>query len=483
MASPAAAPTSPAAETAASAPNEVKVEDAGPARKRLTITVPAAVIDEKLAESIATLSSEAAIPGFRKGRVPQKLIERKFGSSVRNETKNQLIASAYAEAIEEHKIKPVGEPEPVGDMSTLELEQGKSLSFTLEVEVNPEFDLPAFDGIEIKKPMLEISEEMVTEELERQRLMHGDASKVEDEAQENDRLIGYCSVTKEGDAEPFFRQDNVVAVMPGKADGGKGQLLGLLIEDLGARLKGAKIGETKTIDTVGPDGHEREDIRGKKLTIVFEIRDVQRIAPADPTAVAARYGLPDADMLKEQIKLALEHRRDDEQASAMREQAITALAEKVDFPLPEKLSAQQAARNLEQYRLELLYAGKTPDEVEQRLAEVRAESEEATRERLKQFFLLHKLAEHFNVEVSEQEVNGRIAAIAAQRGLRPEKLRADLAQSGRLGEVARMVRDQKASDRLVQQVVKTEVTADEWNKIFTEQTKAAKEKRKSKKKS
>ena len=464
-------------ESPAQSPNDVKVEDAGPARKRLTITVPAAVIDEKLAESIATLSHEAAIPGFRKGKVPQKLIERKFGSSVRNETKNQLIASAYSEAIEEHKIKPVGEPEPVGDMSKIELEQGKPLTFSLEVEVTPEFELPKFDGIEIKKPVLPITDDMVGDELKRQQLMHGEANKVEGEPQENDRIIGYATVTRNDEAEPFFRQDNVVIVMPGKEDGGKGQVLGLLIENLREKLKDAKIGESVTIETVGPDGHEREDIRGAKLRMVFEVRDLQRITPTDAAGVAARYGLPDADMLKEQIKLALEHRRDDEQASAMREQAVTTLAGMVDFPLPEKLSAQQAARNLEQYRLELLYAGKTPEEVEDRLAEVRSESEEATRDRLKHFFLLSRLAEHFNVEVSEQEVNGRIAAIAAQRGLRPEKLRAELAQAGRLGEVARMVRDQKAADRLVQQVKKSEVTADEWNKLFSKQQKDAADKR------
>jgi trigger factor len=479
------AAAAPAVESPATSSNETKIEDAGPARKRLTITVPAAVITEKLAESIATLSNEAAIPGFRKGKVPQKLIERKFGENVRNETKNQLIASAYAEAIETHKLKPVGEPEPVGDMATLELEQGKPLIFSLEVEVAPEFTLPGFDGIEIKKPMLEIGEDMVKAELERQQLMHGESSKVEGSVEENDRLVGYASATRSDEAEPFFRQDNVVLVVPAKADGGKGQVLGLLIEDLHAKLQGAKVGESIAIDTVGPEGHEREDIRGAKLHIVFEVRDMQRIAPADPTAVAVRYGLPDAEMLREQIKLALEHRRDEEQASAMREQAVEALAEKVDFDLPGKLTAQQAARNLEQYRLELLHAGKTPDEVEQKLAEVRAESEDATRERLKRFFILMRLAEQFNVEVSEQEVNGRIAAIAAQRGMRPEKLRGELAQAGRIAEVARMVRDQKAADRLVQQVKKTEVSADQWNEIFKAQQKEQQakhsEKRKGKK--
>jgi trigger factor len=255
-----------------------------------------------------------------------------------------------------------------------------------------------------------------------------------------------------------------------------------MIPDLAKRLKGAKTGETITIEATGPEGHEREDIRGAKLVITFEVRDVQRIKPAEPAAVATKYGLPDEQMLREQIKLALEHRRDDEQASAMREQAIEQLAEKVDFDLPEKLSAQQAMRNLEAFRLQLLSEGKTPDEVETRLAEVRGESDEATRERLKRFFILHRLAEQLNVEVSEQEVNGRIAAIAAQRGLRPEKVRTELAQSGRLGEVVRLVRDQKAADRLVQQAKKVEVSADEWNKIFTEKTKQATTKRGEKRK-
>src|SRR5690606_34956658 len=114
--------------------------------------------------------------------------------------------------------------------------------------------------------------------------------------------------------------------------------------------------------------------------------------------------------------------------------------------------------------------GMTEAEVEEKLAEVRADSEQAARERLKRFFLLHRLAEHFNIEVSQQEVNGRIAAIAAQRNIRPERLRSDLAQAGQLGEIARMVRDQKAADRLVQQVKLVEVSAEEWNAYFKQKS-------------
>ena len=453
--------------------NKVKVEDAGPARKKLTITIPAEIIDEKLQESMSTLSTETALPGFRKGKVPQKLLERRFGTSVRTETKNQLVANAYAAAIEENQLKPVGEPEPNDDLKSLEVIPGKALTFWLEVEVAPSFELPKFDAIEVKKPMLEITKDMIEEELKRQQYMHGTPNRIEGDFKEGDRMAGYATVTKEGEEEPFFRQDKVLVVMPGKADGGKGQLLGLMIEGLADKLKGKKVGDTIEIDTVGPEAHEREDLRGAKLHMTFEIREAEHIEAAEPSMVAERYGLPSEEILREQIKFALEHRRDDEQASAMREQAIEQLAEMVDFELPEKMSSQQAARSLEQYRLELLYRGVSPEEVEERLADARGESESATRNRLKRFFLLHRLGEQFGVEVSEQEVNGRIAAIAAQRNQRPEKLRNELAQAGRLNEVARLIRDQKAADKLVAQVKQSEISADEWNELFKKKQKDA----------
>lgn len=468
-------PTAAAADTS-SANNKVKIEDVGPARKRLTITIPAETIDEKLKESMSTLAGQTVLPGFRKGHVPTKLLERRFGTSVRTETKNQLVANAYAIAIEEKQLKPVGEPEPGEGMAELELQPGKELTFTLEVEVVPTFDLPSLEGIEVKKPMLEIADKHIEDELKRQQIAQGTPSKIESDFEEGDRLGGYATVVKEGEEEPFFRQADVLILMPGKGDGGRGQVLGLMIDGLYGMLKDKRVGDTIVIEAVGPEAHERDDIRGVKLTMTFEIRVAERVEPAAPAVVAERYGLPSEQILREQIRLALEHRRDEEQASAMREQAIDQVADMVDFDLPEKMSAAQASRNLEQYRLELLYRGLSVEEVEEKLAEARDDTEAQTRDRLKRFFLLHKLGEHFALEVSEQEVNGRIAAIAAQRNIRPEKLRTELAQSGRLGEVARLIRDQKAGDRIVQQAKQVEVTAEQWNEIFTKKQKEQREK-------
>ncbi len=128
--------------------HEVKIEDAGPARKKLTITIPADEIDEKIDSSFTTLASEAVLPGFRRGRAPRKLIEKRFGGSVKTETRNQIVADAYSRAVEKNKIKTVGDPE-ADQLKYLQIEAGKALTFTVEVEVAPEFDLPELQGLKI----------------------------------------------------------------------------------------------------------------------------------------------------------------------------------------------------------------------------------------------------------------------------------------------------------------------------------------------
>jgi trigger factor len=462
-----------ATETETAPTNQVKVENIGPARKRLTITVPAEAVNGKIEESLGTLLTQTAIPGFRKGRAPRGLLEKKFGDTVRTETKNQLIAAAYAAAIEEHKLKPVGEPEPGEGMNDLKVEDGKPLTFSVDVEVVPEFEIPPLDQLEIKKPLLEIGDERVEDELKRHQIQHGQAERIESDFAEGDRLAGYVTVTKNDEAEPFFRQDNVLVVMPGTDEGGKGQVLGLMVADLRDRLKGAKVGDTLTINTTGPEAHEREDLRGAKLVITYEIRVAERVTPATPMEMAEKYGLPNEDILREQMRMALEHRRDEEQASAMREQAVEQVADLIDFDLPENLSSQQAARTLERHRLELLYRGLPQEEVEEQLAELRDDNETLVRHRLKTQFMLHRLAEHFKIDVSEQEVNGRIAAIAAQANMRPEKLRSELLQAGRIGEVASQLREQKTADRLVHMAKKVEINAEEWNKLVRSKQAAA----------
>lgn len=445
--------------------NDIKIEDVGPAKKRLTITVPAESINERIGASMETLAAQTALPGFRKGRAPKALLQRRFGTAVREETRNQLIADAYAQAIEKHELRPVGDPEPATSLDEIVLEEGKPLTFSVEVEVVPEFDLPELEGIEIKRPILEITDEHIENEVQRQRMNFGEVKEIEADFTKNDRVLTYATATRKGEEAPFFQHDDVLVVHPGDDDGGQGQVLGLLVDGLADILKGKRVGDTIELDMKVPDGHEREDIRGKDIHIVLQIRRAERIIPAETQAVVEQYGLAGEDVLREQIKMALDQRLQQEQLNAMREQLYDHLADSVDFDLPENLSASQADRIVKQHEIELLYRGLSPEEVEQALARTRSQSGDIARRRLKLFFLLQRLSQHFNIEVSEQEINGRIAGIAAQRGVRPEQLRNDLAQAGRLAEIGMQIREHKTADRIIGQAKVSDITAKQWQEM------------------
>lgn len=456
--------------------NKITVEDAGPARKRVKISIPAKAVDERLATSFNAMQSEAVLPGFRKGRAPRQLIEKRFGSAVRSEARNQLIADAYSKAIEEHKIRPVTDPELDEKSRDAEIVPGKPLEVAIEIEVVPDFEMPNLEGLEVKKPVIEVTDEHVDAELTRQTFRYGNAERIEGPFQMYDRMACDAEVTKEGESEPFFKTHDALVVHPGTENDGAGPVLGLMIEDLAGKLDGRKVKDTLTIETVGPEGHELEHVRGKKLTISLTIRDAERITPATIDELVERFGLGTKENLRAQVRLALEQRRDGEQRAAMREQVYEYLIKSIDFPLPEKLSESQITRTLQRQRVELLYQGLEAEEVESRLAESRAQSESLAKNRLKLLFIMARAAEMYKVDVTAQEINGRIAAMAIQRNERPEALREQMQRSGATTEVALQIREHKTADLIISKAKVSEISAEEWNKMVAAQFEAQKAK-------
>src|SRR3974390_259449 len=111
----------------------VTIEDAGAARKRIKLDIPAERIQGKLKEAFGDLQHEAVMPGFRRGRAPKRLIEKRFGGDIRNTVKQQLVAEAYEKAIEDNKIEAIGEPEV--DLARVELPESGNLQISVEVEI------------------------------------------------------------------------------------------------------------------------------------------------------------------------------------------------------------------------------------------------------------------------------------------------------------------------------------------------------------
>ena len=142
----------------------VTVSDAGPCRKRLDIEAPAEAVRAALGSTFDTLMGAAVIKGFRQGKAPRALVEKMYGKAARDEARNRIVSAAYSKAIEKHKLRVLGEPDGGEELKNADLSGNKPLKFSIEVEVAPEFDLPSLEGIGVKKPMFEVTEDLVNEQ-------------------------------------------------------------------------------------------------------------------------------------------------------------------------------------------------------------------------------------------------------------------------------------------------------------------------------
>lgn len=448
----------------------VTVEDAGPALKRLNIEIPESRIKSKIEEGFDQLKNEAQLPGFRRGRAPRRLIERRFGDSIRGDVKAQMLSEAYSQAIEEHDLQVIGEPD-VKDVENIELPESGPLSFQVEVEIAPTVELPPFEELTVTQPSAEVSDEDVTSELERLRETFGRMTPVEDTAVQADDFVVadvhvYAGEDAGDDAEEITHQPGANIMVAGESREYRGHVAGIVVDDLGKRLAGKKVGDTERISMTGPTSHEDDRVKNQPITIAIQIEQVQRLEPAPVEDILQQMGMESEDDLKQRIRQMLEQRKQQEQQQKMHEQITDQLADRVELELPEGLTSRQAERLLQRRRMELAYQGKSEQEVEQEIAEMRSSSEEDARRELKLYFVLEQAARDLEIEVSQQELNGQIAMMAMQQGRRPEKLRQEMQQRGELEQMYLQQRERKTLDQILE---KAKVTDEAGNPVAEEE--------------
>lgn len=442
----------------------VKIEDIGPARKKLTIEVPADDIAAKVEEGYTNLNSDAQIPGFRKGRAPRKLVEKRFGSAIRDDVRAQLMSEAYGQAIEDNELDVIGEPD-VKDADEVELPEDGSLTFEIEVEVSPQVELPKFEDLKITKTKAEVTDDEVQEEIDRMAQQHGKPAELAPDvkADHQDYLMTdvhiYAGKDAGEDAEVLAHHHDSYVYVTGEKQEYKGHVAGIVVPDLGKTLTGKTVGEEVSISTQGPDNHENDKIKAQPITIKMAIKKIERIEAAKEEELPAQLGFETVDAMKEKIREFLTERNERRQQSELHEQVTDQLVEKVDLELPEGLTSRQIERSLQRQAMQLAYTGTDENEIEQKLAEARSDSEADIRKQLKTFFILDKAAKDLEVEVGENEINGRISMMAMQQGRRPEKLRQEMAHRGELEHLYLSIREQKTLDAIIEKAKVTEVEA------------------------
>lgn len=432
----------------------VTVEDAGPACKRLKIELPESRINAKIEEAYGNLQDEAVLPGFRRGRAPRRLLEKRFATSIRDDVKGQLLSEAYTQAIEDEKLDVLGEPD-VKDVENIQLPETGPLAFEVEVEISPTVTLPDFSKLKIEKPSAEVTEDAIEKELEQYRERAGRMTTVEDATIAEGDFVQTDAKVLAGkdageDAEVLDNRPDAHVLVNGKDQDFKGHAAGILIPDLGKKLVGKKVGDEVTISMTGPKSHENEKIKDQPITIKLNLKQVQRVEPASIEELVEQAGAENEQALRDRLRQMMEQRAKREQQTAMHKQVTDQLADLVDLELPEGITSRQTERALQRRRMELAYQGKTMEEIEAATAEMRSESEETARNELKQFFILDQAAKDLDIEVNQAEINSQIAMMAMQQGRRPEKLRQEMRQRGELDHLYMQIREQKTLDKILE---------------------------------
>ncbi len=420
--------------------SSVTVEDAGTLKKKVTISVPRQRIDAKFEEMFGELGRTAQVPGFRIGRAPRRLIEKRFGKEVTQDVRNALVGEAMGSALEGRDFKVLSEPEIA--LEEIELPEEGELSFSFEVEVAPEFDLPEYKGIEINRPPAQVTDERVEEALTSYRKGYGKLKPTKRAARAGDVVVADVKIAGEQIEHAVSNVELRVA---------PGQIEGIPLEDLSKALEGVKAAESCRMQTEVPSGHPDENWRGKQVEITLELKEVKRLElPALDEHLAEQAGFASVDELRQVVRSNLQVRAQAEQQGAMREQVCKYLLDKTGLDVPEGVAGRYASQLLARRYVGLMLEGVPREQIDRNLERLEAAAAaQATRE-LRLSFILGKLADAEGIEVDEAEVNARIAQMARQYKRRPERLRQEMTNEGTLDHVSSAIREEKAIARVLE---------------------------------
>jgi len=423
----------------------VTVEEISPVSKRIKVSIAEDKVKEKYEGVLKELSKDAAVPGFRKGRV---------GTNIKETVTGQVIQDVLEYALEEYKISPLGDPQ--FEPAKPELPDTGPMQFSVEVEVAPEFPLPELTNIEIKRPRLEATDERFNLAISHLRQSLGTWATVPEANQPDDRIHAEIEYTHEN-GTVLGREDHRDLYLKPTALGG------IHFDDLAERLRGSKPGAKIELTGEVPMDSAQENLRGKKLTITIHVKHIDRLHVPELTDELAREnGFDGLEDLNKSMREALEDRLKIQTNQIMRDQVAEKLLSTVAIELPPRLTERQTKVVMRRRAMQLMQRGVPAQAIDRHITDLLTVSEKEANVLLKAHFVFGRLAEQFDISVNEAEVNQEIVQIAEMNGRRPERLRDEMVKNGQLEELFQTIRDNKVLDQIITGCKIEDVDEETW---------------------
>jgi len=382
----------------------VKVEEISPVKKKISIDVPWVDVKKEMDAVYRDFSRTAKIKGFRKGKIPRKILEIHYKKQAEEEAVSNLVNKFYSDVLRERDIKPISQPE----VEEKGIENEKDFSFSATFEVEPQIDPQAYLNMILEKGELVVTENEIEGRLEEIRKMFGTLEEVtvDREIQNGDFItIDFEGVVDGQSPEDMKRQDYFLEI------GSKTMVPGF--ED---QLIGEKVGTTKEIKVVFPEAYQVRDVAGKEATFTVTIKSLKekKLPELDEDFVKNFEKYESLDALKGDVKKSLveEHQRKiDEELT---KQIVDKLLEQNDFEVPLSYVEQQIYFMLMEAQKRMISTGMDPKIIAQMSASWRDKYREEAIRIVKTSLLLKSIAQKESIDVTAEELEQRMKEIAQQ---------------------------------------------------------------------
>ncbi len=416
----------------------VTVENLAPCKKLLRVEVDTKAVDEAFDSITKEFQKQASLPGFRPGKAPRAMVLKKYEADIKDEVKRKLIGDAYRKAVDEQKISVIGYP----DIEEIQFGQGQALQFAATIETAPEFQLPEYKGLlakreaksvtgeDVERAMKLLAQQHVKFETVARELRSGDIAVVNYTGMCEGKPINEIAPTAKGLAEQknFWVEPGAENFLPGFAD----------------QLIGAKAGDKRTVTIDFPGDFTTKELAGKKGVFEVELAEVkEKLLPPTDDEFAKKYGAENLEKLREGVRQDLENELKYSQARAVRGQVVRGLLDRVNFDLPETAVAQETRNVVYDIVRENSQRGVGRDVIEKQKDEIYSAAARSAKERVKLSFLVQRIAEKENIQVTQDEVLRRAQTLAAMYQIPPEKFLKDLQKRNGVMELYDQVAHEK----------------------------------------
>jgi trigger factor len=416
----------------------VEIEDLSPVEKKLAVEIPWEQVRAKLDRAYRALSSQVQMPGFRKGKVPRGVLEKRYGRAVQQEVAKELVQESFIAAADEHKLDPVAEPK----IDDITMKPNEAFRYSARIEVRAPIELKEYEGLAGTRARVVVPDEDVERALERKRQQHTDFMPI-------------------SDRQALADTDTVVIRLKGKI--GEQALDRDVGVDLGDPAREPLPGLAAALIGLPLDAKEHAvDITladGTRTKLEITVKDARKkVVPDLDDEFAKDTGEADTlDELRGKLRGQLEKVAAGRADRDLREGLIKELVKKNPTHVAPALVERGIDSQIERARLSLAMQGVDLEKAGVDLRGMRDRLRDGAADEIRGQLLLEAIADKENLQVTDEDVDAKIAELAAAQGKRPPKVKAEMEKEGTLGTLKWRLRQDKALDLLASRATITEV--------------------------